>query len=308
MSSRLSPLPRLVAALASTGSIFVAFVALPASATAQAPSCLTTCSAVAAPAHPYEFERKFGGLIWGAHYWRDTLNSLDVLWIGEDSGRIRRSDDGAKSISLTNNPTSGSVDLWASGDNVYLSQYAAGPGFAVSTDKAGTFGSLVQSATDPTTGYVLRALPHPQAAGMYVSTDGTDQLGQLSSYVASLQPPGVPFVDSAYSIGGRVIAGIYRGGLAVFEQGNAVYTNTNLQQNSGQQWIRIRVYDGTIFALGDELLASYDGGSTFAPVPGAPRFVTDIAAVGSDLYFGAGYLYVSKDNGHSFAPWTAELR
>jgi photosystem II stability/assembly factor-like uncharacterized protein len=78
--------------------------ALLASAGAQTPTCLQSCSAVPGPAHPFQFHKTAGGLSWGAHYWRDTALGRDVLWVGEDGGRIHRSDDGGATWSEQETP------------------------------------------------------------------------------------------------------------------------------------------------------------------------------------------------------------
>lgn len=71
----------------------VALVGLVGPAGAQI-DCLEDCDPVPDPAHPGQFERAWGGRLWGAHHWYDATSEQHTLWVGEDGGKIRRSDDG----------------------------------------------------------------------------------------------------------------------------------------------------------------------------------------------------------------------
>jgi hypothetical protein len=151
---------------------------------------------------------------------------------------------------------------------------------------------------DPDTGYTLYQQTTASLGTMYISTDGTDQRGQLAP---ELTRPGAK-IYSAISFGNRIIATtlnsliVYEGGVLKFRFDGIGYLGTML----------VRYINGVIYVTGRELFVSRDQGQSFTQVLTAPYRPGDVWSTGGVVYTASnmgGLLYMSTDNGATFRPW-----
>ncbi len=217
------------------------------------------------------------------------------------------STDGGKTFNQSN-PTGISesiYEMYASGNSLYELGSHTG-NLYVSTDKGATFNGPVGSVADANTGFtIFPGSKGGSSSGFYWSSDGSDQRSQVAPYMTAHNS----FISEAISFGNRIVAGTYAAGLVVYENGNQIYLNTDIQQNGSGQWLRIRYVNGALYVLGNYMLVSYDMGKSFQKIPTAPSFPQEVMNInGVTVALSWNYMWLSTDKGQTFSPWTGSIK
>ncbi len=228
------------------------------------------------------------------------------------------STDGGTTFSKTPGQPFTIKDIQVTGDALFGFAQGLSFGIIATFDSAKTFSSIQNSITDPTTGAAgfmvnedFVEVPGGHQSGVYLSSDGSNQLYQLKSYTDNGYR-----VVSAYSNKLTIVASIvlksdaHHGGLVTFSSGKEIYINMNVLHGGDGVGSKIRYINGVFYSLGRYLISSRDNGQSFNIVPTAPMESRVIYGNSNGVLHALSdsWDFISTDNGVSFRPWVAEFK